>query len=139
MGRSELHVSLIVTSQSLSPEEISSLLGLQPTKVWHMGAPLFASSARNASANVWKLMAGGPQEQLTATPLFDELIAVIRNHRDRFAMLPDDAECELQCAAYFREQTPGISLSPDHVKALAAIGASVDIDLYRLPVRGDGG
>jgi len=133
--KSEFHVTLIVQSDSVSPDEVTSILQLEPTKVWKPGDPVAAESNRVVKTNIWRLTSTADPMQYISEPLIDALLAVIQPKRARFSLLPKDRFIELQCAVYFMDNLPGIALRPDHVAFLAELGASFDVDLYRLPVR----
>jgi hypothetical protein len=63
---SEFRVSLLVTSDSKSPEEITAVLGLKPTRFDRKGDRIGLHGTRTFSTNIWGVASPAETMQHTA-------------------------------------------------------------------------
>jgi hypothetical protein len=144
---------LSVKSETLSPPEISELLGLEPTEAKAMGS---SDSVHGPRCHLWSLASRVGQ----AAPLqdhLDALLPILRSHKDAFLAVGgqestmidlvvvryfDDGEEEFDEATYglnpdeevvrLSGQHPflGWALESGDIELLSACGVGLDIDEY---------
>ena len=126
---SEIHVHFAVLGFSGSPQAVTDLLGLAPTEAWATGDPGLRGHPRRFAR--WNLASPAGvhatiKDQLAALlPLLEARAAAVAEAARRF-------EAGIQCAACFREANPGFHLDAALVARVAALGLSLDFDLYCL-------
>ena len=125
-----LKVRFIVSDFECASDEITRILGLQPTTTWRRGDRIPRTTMARKQ-NGWRLdspamPAGDFEEQ------FNVLLKVVMPHSEKFKNLPPQSEVELSCVIYVYDQRPVISFSADAVRCLASIGATIDVDYYDL-------
>lgn len=129
----ECHVELRVVGFGGSPDLVSAILGLQPSRAWVAGDPRVRGPLGREAG--WILKSGlpttsAPAEQISA--LLGRLpkgiggVGVGRDWR-RFVL----------CAVYIINAVPPMYLEPALVTALAEFGLGLDVDMYVCPVGAD--
>jgi len=125
----KIHVSFAVLGFSGSPQAVTDLLGIAPTEAWATGDPGLRGHPRRFAR--WNLASPAGEtatveDQLTALlPLLEARAAAVAEAARRF-------EAGIHCAAYFRDVNPGFHLDAAMVARVAALGLSLDFDLYCL-------
>ncbi len=136
MSTNRAVAALTITGFNCDPDEVSGQLEMKPTKVWRAGDPVVASrpEARKHRENGWRYavqVADTDEEaELGLERALQKLVRVISTNQSCFVHLPSEASVELSC--YLRidgETRPVISFNKDAVRLIAAIGASIDVDL----------
>jgi len=131
---SSIKVRLVVTSGNVHPEEVSSFLGVAPSKTWLQGETVHPKATNVHKENGWVLSIEGRSGEWVAERIVDRLIALIP--AGRLAALcrqhQGSIEVELSVVAHVSgaEVSPVISLSPAQVAFLAGCGGAFDVDLY---------
>jgi hypothetical protein len=130
---SEVWVSLVISGQTLDPNEVSGTLGLSPSETWRRGERTHSGALITHQDNGWMLSSephqGGPT---VLGDLADALLARVLPFADRFRNLPAGTNVALQCAVYDRNRDVVIWYAPSTIRGLALIGASLDLDYYDL-------
>lgn len=121
--------------QNISHDDISTLLGLQPTTIYVQGQrfnPHFGAVSRH---NRWLYQVytkEGPWRNLEEQ--LDELLALVNARRAAFQQLAAHCEFEIRCAVFIyydlNESTPPVFLEPRHVELLNFLQAGFDADIY---------
>ena len=130
----EIHVHFAVLGFSGSPQAVTDLLGIAPTSAWATGDPGLRGHPRRFAR--WNLASPAGEnatveDQLAALlPLLEARAAAVAEAARRF-------EAGIHCAAYFREVNPGFRLDAALVARVAALGLSLDLDLYCLGAPGE--
>lgn len=135
----EIACEFLLTGVGFNPDEITILLGIQPTKTWRLGDLVPRTSLRRKHDG-WLLSIG--YEHLDEEHSID-LMSQVRRLFDR--LQPDTAklidictrlqlESSLNCVLYIRgNERPAVHFDPDIIQWLAQLQAEIDIDLYHLP------
>lgn len=130
---SEIKARLTVAEFECSPEEVTNLLGICPTKTWLCGETVTPRAKNVHKSNGCILISPRDPVNSTVDVQVDSLISIITPHIEAFAKLPAGVYIELSCiirvADYGR---PVVGFSADTVRVLAQIGANIDIDIYDL-------
>jgi hypothetical protein len=127
----ELKVRFLITSQVLTPDQISASVGVSPSRTWIKGQKVHQKATKTYSHNGWVLIAEARGAHASAETLADEILRGIDMHRMlAFKSEHADAEFELSIIVYLSQSAPAVSLSPAQVGALANLGAGIDVDIY---------
>ena len=128
----EIRMSLVIGSTEHTPEQLDSIVGMRCDEYHLKGSPIL-QSGRTHKENYWEVYSGLPrdasfQEHLTA------LLARVSPFAENIRSLSGSARVELSCVLYLREaQGPDSWFDSSAVKAIADLGASIDLDIYLLP------
>jgi hypothetical protein len=121
--------SLRITSEVLTPEQISDKLGTQPTKVARRGE---LSSKRNTSSSrrtvsTWLLNSTLDQSAPVEDHL-DHLIDVVEGHKSQLAAL-EGIELDIVLSYRFSAQG-GLYLSVAILERMVGLGVGLGMDMY---------
>jgi hypothetical protein len=125
----KIHVSFGVIGFSGSPDVVTGLVGIEPTSAWATGDPGMRGEPRRFAR--WTLASPAGED----APVEDQLAALLPLLEARAAAVAEAArrfEAGIRCAAYFHEANPGFHLDAALVARVAALGLSLDFDLYCL-------
>jgi hypothetical protein len=128
----EIRVTLKITDFECSPEEISNLLGIKPTKQWERGDVIDLRVTRRRGNNGW-MLASGLSTESSVQQQIKVLLEILLPRKERFMVLPEGSRVAINCIIYTNHGRPDISLSVDIVSAIGSINAGLDFDLYLLP------
>ncbi len=129
----EISVRLVITGFACDPDQITTLLGIQPDVVWRIGDDLSFPSDRKRTDNGWTI-----ESKSSNTVDLDAHVAailrVIGNAKSHFKHLPPGSTITLSCGITVNQGpgSPSMVFSPQMVAILAELGAEIDIDLYCL-------
>jgi hypothetical protein len=126
----EIYAELVITSRSLKPEEITDRVGLVPASIWKVGEQIGISS-RIRQENGW-VLASGLDHSRDLREHLHSLMEKIAPTTDRLSDLAGDCEIEVACVLYAYDFIPEMHFDAGIVRAVAAIGAEIDLDLYNL-------
>jgi len=130
--KTETIVRLKIRSMDHTPEDITALLKLEPSKVWRIGEARVPGLAIMEKQNIWLLDSGLTR----AHDLDGHLHALLDRISSCHAELTELSKCnsvEVSAVLYTNER-PAIYFDPSMIGTFGAIGASLDIDLYILPI-----
>jgi hypothetical protein len=126
-------VYLLITSEIFSPEEITARVGLTPTKSHQMGDPVRKKSpARTYRVHMWHFE---PQKGIPGT-VEEKLKVLLEEVNPAVAQIADlRPMCDVGVMVVFEGwggdwQFGGIHFETEIVQGLAALGATLDLDLY---------
>jgi hypothetical protein len=125
---SEFKVSLMITDESCSPEEITRLTGITPTTTWHKGEATQGTILLRKT-NGWVLQSALPRE----SPLADHvnsLLTAVEPFRTQLRELTEKYFSLLACAVYFDQHAPEVHLDARTIAKLGTLNLGLDIDLY---------
>ncbi len=126
----EIYAELVITSASMRPDEITLLVGLEPTESWRTGEIFGAANVRRRKENGWVLASGLDRSK----DLSQHLASLMAKIAPRSEQLRNLADCsiEVACVLYAYDYVPAMHFDSAIVSLVAAIGAEIDIDLYNL-------
>lgn len=113
------------------PGTVTAVIGRAPTSFKAIGTPVGPQSKVLMRLSSWTIKSGLPrtasvEEQLTA--LFD----LLEPHGDGVRTAAQRYSAGIQCAAYWKTTRPGVHFSEEHIRQLAALHLSFDLDMYCL-------
>lgn len=127
----EIKVRLLVTSASLSPEAMTVAIGGPPTKSWCKGDPVSRGATKRFAHNGWLVIYTESGATASAEAVVSKLLRSIDLARlQSLTLSHGDVEIELSIIVEISSSAPSVGLSADQVRQLAAIGASIDVDIY---------
>ena len=134
----EIHVYLSISDfEPAAPSDVTALLGMEPTAAWRKGDAIAGLRRACRPTSAWRL-----QNPLPRTASFEDqlqaLLEILEPGADQVRAAAERYGAQISCAAYFASFNPGFGLSADHVARVAALGLSMDFDLYCLPEGRDG-
>ena len=127
-------VELVAVSDTRNPSEIASRLDIPPDRSKCRGEiPSDSIGKKPAPQHVWLIEATG-HGGVPFDSLIDSVLSrVRRGMRDMRALAESECQFVFRIVAYLSTAdavTPGFSLDEQWVALLAAINASIDVDLY---------
>jgi hypothetical protein len=130
---SEVRVAFILTDPALEPEEVTSLLHLQPANTWKLGDPIKEGLPLRYKHGGWQVDSGLPK----SSSFEDQLRALLDRLLPRWATVRELCSKyggEMSCVLYsYGEANPGFHISPDLLLRISDLQIDFDFDLYCLP------
>jgi len=126
--KSELKLRLILTSKSLTADDMATLAGISPSKSWTRGQVVHPSAKNVHKENGCLLQI----EDSSLSSAAKRLEETLQAQSAALLELPKDVDIELSCVVYLKGAAPELHLEPQTVDLLASIGAGIDIDIYTL-------
>ena len=133
----EIILYLRIMEFDCDPDEITSALGVMPSKVWRKGELMNDYSPRIYKRNGWRIDSGVDRyrdfnDHLQA--LFD----IIEPNVEAFKAVCSQYYTDLSCAVYMyhseeESSIPWIHFDKRATRILGMIGAEIDFDMYTLP------
>lgn len=130
-----VRVSLRVFGDGLEPDEVSALLGRQPTRSHRKGDQV--RTAGKASANsttttptgAW-ILDSGLSEKAEIEDHVEALLSPVSNDSDEWASLTSRFSASILCSAFLDQYNEGFELSPRLAQSLADRGLVIAFDIY---------
>ena len=128
----EIRVSINVCGHIRSPQEITELLGLVPTRTTVQGEPIpVPRTILKYKRNCW-ILEGSSDPSCPFENQVDALLDRVTLLADKFSELPDDLTVAVHCVVYDYERATALILSRTAIRSAARIGAGIDIDYIDL-------
>lgn len=132
-----IHVFLSVGEFAPAPpSEITELMGLEPTEMWERGEPVPGHPTAHRTFSRWTLESPLERSKSFEDHL-DALLLILEARADQIRRVKERFAAGIGCAAYFRSVNPGFHISETQLARLAALGLSLDFDLYCLGAGSD--
>ncbi len=134
MKKNRIKIRLLIHGYSCEPENITEIIGLQPTRTWEIGDVYGIKMIKKFDYNGWELaeethdVDGDFYYQLEETA--ERFLIKIEQKLDNFSNLPLNSEVEFSCIISANEFVPAMGFSAKTISMLAKINAYIDIDLY---------
>ena len=131
---SKISASFTLTDFKCLPEEITSILGIMPTKTWKIGDLISPRGRRYYEFNGWRLQS----ELQDSAELEEHVVSVLTKlqpSRKALIELCSQYDSEISCVIYASdrdEQVPAIHFEPSIVKKISELNAAIDVDMYLL-------
>lgn len=127
-----VRASLRVFGDSLEPEEVSSLLGHQPTRSHRKGDKTPNASGRASSTEltgVW-ILESGLCEKAEIEEHLEALFSAVSNDSDEWASLTSRFSASVLCSIFLDPDNEGFELSPRIAQSLADRGLVIAFDIH---------
>jgi hypothetical protein len=132
----EANVRLMVLGFHESPENVSKVIGIAPTKAWRAGDPVLDKKENKQPENGWMLNSPVEPKSGDADAAILALVSSFPSP-EAFFRLPKGSRVQVTCTLYGYSERPWMYLSNRTLSALAAIGADLDVDIYDLSFSDD--
>jgi hypothetical protein len=134
--KNEIQVDLRIMEFPFHPDQITEMVGVQPTEIWLKGQRTLGSIGALLKENGWGLSSNCDRHAEFGEHI-QSLIGQITPYIERFAQVSNQYYTELSCAVYIYynndESTPWLGFTKEEMRFFDQIGAAVDFDLYTLP------
>lgn len=120
-----------VQSTETSPEHVTALLGVEPTRVQLVGTQ--NRSGRVRQVNQWAVHVGemvNTAADQTGTGALRELLVLLRPAAGKVHQLPEDCHARISWTAYSDSPQGGFVLRADTSRAIADLGVDVFATTY---------
>jgi hypothetical protein len=124
-----------ISGFDVPPDEITEKLGVEPTEVRVKGEERIVGKVSPKiivnRENLWTLKSGLPK----SAPLekhVESLLKVIVPSKKNFIEISKECEVQFNCAVYYYEANPGISLEKNILKEIAEFNLPLYLDIYCL-------
>ena len=126
----KIYVKLEVSGFRESPDHISALIGVEPTRTYMRGDSILRTRLKR-KYNGWTVDAPCRHNVALAKQV-DILLEQLAASAERFTRLPDGAVVLLLCAVYDYRGDAALYFSKRAVSLLALLGAEISLDYYDL-------
>jgi hypothetical protein len=126
----ETYAYFWVAADELPHNEISRLLGLEPTEFWAKGDP--GNYVHQQKQARWVFHSPLPRTETFLDAHIEALVSALESSVESVVELGRRFEVGIQGVGYYTEANPGIHLSAELMSKLAKFSVAVDFDLYCL-------
>ncbi len=121
---------LRIFGEDLVPDDVSALLGSEPTEGWMKGDELISSRAmRIAPIGLWRLEAD-ETEPADFDVQVSAILGRLTSDLSAWAAVRTQHEVDLFCGWFMEHVNEGVSIEPGTMMALGARGIALTVDLY---------
>ncbi len=128
----EIYAEFVLTGTDLNPEDVTSKVGIQPTKTWLKDDLISPKGRIRYKQNGWKL-----RSHLQASDDLDEHFRVVLEQLKQswqpLVELCSIYQAEFCGVIYTSGDRPVIHFDQEVLKAVLQLNAEIDVDLYVLP------
>jgi hypothetical protein len=128
----EISAAFSLTGFESTPDEITNILEIQPTKAWKVGDAIGKSSLTRKQ-NGWVLSSSLDK---FSSDLEDHVKNVLEQLHPKWAVLVSlcsQYDAEVSCVIHsYSAQGPAIHFSKEILKQIAQLSAEIDVDYYSL-------
>ena len=122
-------VSLRVFGDGLEPDEVSALLGNQPTRFHRKGDKSRGNNSAVEPTGAWILDSTLP-EKAEIEEHVESLLALISNDSDEWGSLTSRYSASILCSVFLNQYNEGFELSPRLAASLSERGLVIAFDIY---------
>ena len=124
-----IEVAIKLTGQRFSPEDVTAVIQLAPTKTWRLGDSIQGTKLKRKNDG-W-IFGLSQRDTYNMDAFLRELLDIIEPYNDGIAEAVNrfSLEKEISFGVYIRGETPASWFSVDTLHRVAALQASLDIDL----------
>lgn len=125
----EIIAKFVIFGTTVTPDEITSAIGINPTQTWLIGDQIQTSAIRRKH-NGWRLSTGYLQD-FDLEKYGRQLLEILLPKAEIITTFcrENKLECELGFTAFIIEETPIANFSEQFIADLAKLNASLDIDI----------
>ena len=122
-------VSLRVFGDGLEPDEVSALLGCQPTRFHRKGDKSSQNGTSLEPTGAW-ILDSGLSEKAEIEEHVEALLSLISNDSDEWANLTAGFSASILCSVFLNQYNEGFELSPRLAQSMAERGLVIAFDIY---------
>lgn len=125
-------VSLRIIGDDLSPEDITDMLGCEPSHSQHKGEIItgkISGHQREAKFGMWRIEV--PEESPGDLNIqISSLLGMLSSDLNRWVELSDNYDIDLFCGFFMKNEMEGIDISPKNLLLLGQRGIELGLDIY---------
>ena len=125
-----VRVSLRVFGDSLEPEEVSALLGRDPTRCHRKGDPMGGKGATAVEPTGAWILDSALSEKAEIEEHVETLLSSVSNDSDEWDQLTSLFSASILCSAFLDQYNEGFEVSPRLARSLADRGLVIAFDIY---------
>ena len=125
-----VRVSLRVFGDSLEPEEVSALLGRDPTRCHRKGDPMGGEGGAAVEPTGAWILDSSLSERDEIEEHIESLLSSVSNDSDEWEQLTSLYSASVLCGLFLDQYNEGVELSPRVAQSLAERGLVVAFDIY---------
>ena len=125
-------VTLRIIGDNLSPDEITKLLGVSPTKSEKKGDVTIgkvSKTQRVAKTGRWSIESNLPDE-IDVEIKINNLLDIVSNDNHVWSEINNKYKTDIFCGLFMEAENRGFSLSVKTLNRLASLGIEVGFDIY---------
>ena len=123
---------IVISGFECCPSLITSIVGINPSKVWKRGDKVHQKATNAHKENGWIISSPCDASNSSIDEQVISLSEIALPVIDNFMDLPEGTEIELSCIVRAYKYMPSISFSLKTISFLSMLKATVDIDVYDL-------
>ncbi len=125
-----INVEFQIKSSQIKPEEITSFLGINPTRKLYFGDFISGSQIR-MKTNMWCFSVDIQDKTLDLSDYISPIITQLLPKKAFISKLCQENEvsCVFECGIHIIEQTPIVDFSPKLLSSITELNANLDIDI----------
>ena len=123
-----IQCSLLIYSETSSSEQITAILGIQPSQTVEKGAPIHCSKERHSKKNGWFLVL--ECDYISEIDITLQKLLNICLEKKKELSLINDVEVNIRCHISSEYGQLGYELSKETISALAKIGVGLQITIF---------
>ena len=125
-----VRVSLRVFGDGLEPEEVSALIGHDPTRCHRSGDPVGGTGGNAVEPTGAWILDSTLSEKTEIEEHVESLLSVVSNDSDEWEQLTSRFSASILCSAFLDQYNEGFELSPRLAQSLADRGLVIAFDIY---------
>lgn len=125
-----VRVSLRVFGDGLEPEEVSALLGRDPTRCHRKGDPMGGEHGSAVEPTGAWIADSGLSERAEIEDHIETLLSSVSNDSDEWEQLTSLFSASILCSVFLDQYNEGFELSPRLAQSLADRGLVIAFDIY---------
>ena len=124
-----VRASLRVLGDALEPDEVSALLGHEPTRCHRKGDKCGPHGASIEPTGAW-ILDSRISEKSEVEDHVESILALLTSDCDEWASLTERFSASILCGVFLDQYNEGFELSPRLCKSLANRGLVIAFDIY---------
>ena len=125
-----VRVSLRVFGDALEPEEVSSLIGRDPTRCHRRGDPAGGGSGNTVEPTGAWILDSSLSEKAEIEEHVETLLSSVSNDTDEWEQLTSRFSASILCSAFLDQYNEGFEISPRLARSLSDRGLVIAFDIY---------
>lgn len=125
-----VRVSLRVFGDALEPEEVSALLGREPTRCHRKGDPVGGDESSAVEPTGAWILDSTLSEKAEIEDHIETLLSSVSNDTDEWEQLFSRFSASILCSAFLDQYNEGFELSPRIARSVSERGLVMAFDIY---------
>jgi len=132
MSDHQTYAYFYVTGYQCSPEEITNILGVEPTDTWVKGEKWGTNNIRERKESSWIFKTNKSENDYYSNYHFKELLEKIEGIKGKLKNLPKECDIGITYVPTCYFPNVAVILDSELIQKIASLGLSVDFDIYSL-------